>query len=77
MVDYYDEADTKHETFLCRGAQAIAEAVGRSRREVPYLVSHKGLPAWKRNAKGPWFALRPDLEKWLKKERDRYLVRLN
>lgn len=56
-----------------RGAKAICEAVGENPKEMVTLVRVKGLPAWKREGKGPWRALPEDLQCWLRAQRDRSL----
>lgn len=53
-----------------KGAAAICEAVGQSRKDIGRLVRDKGLPAFKLDGKGNWIALPNDLADWLHKERD-------
>jgi hypothetical protein len=48
-----------------RNAEEIAEYIGENPKAVNQLVADEGLPAWKRNGKGPWRALDLDLDQWL------------
>ncbi len=59
------------ESICLRGAKAICEAVGENPKDIVRLVGVLGLPAWKRENKGPWRALPEDLHRWLQRLRDR------
>jgi hypothetical protein len=48
-----------------RNAEEIAEYIGESPKTLNQLVADEGLPAWKRNDKGPWRALDIDLDQWM------------
>lgn len=56
-----------------KGAAAICEAVGQSRKDIGRLVNQKGLPAFKLDGKGNWIALPDDLANWLRAQRDKAL----
>lgn len=57
--------------FCLKGANAICDAVGENPKNIHELVKKHGLPAWKRGAKGTWRALREDLIRWMREQRDR------
>lgn len=62
------------ESHIClRGAKAICQAVGENPKEICRLVNVHGLPAWKRDGKGPWRALPADLREWARNQRTRNL----
>lgn len=62
--------------LLIKGAEAIAKAIGESRNAVPALVESRGLPAWRKDGKGPWRARPESLDKWLADEEARELKRV-
>ncbi len=61
-------------TGICiKGARAICEAVGENPKHIARLVSHMGLPAWKRDGSGSWRALPEDLKRWMLAQRNTHL----
>lgn len=61
------------ETIVISGAKAIGAAAGVSWQNLPWYVTHKGLPAWKIDGKGNWMALPDDLRAWVVRMRDENL----
>ena len=61
------------EIICLKNADDIADFIGENPKLINHLVEHEGLPAWKRNGRGPWRALNVDLWKWLIGQRNKYL----
>lgn len=58
--------------LLLKGADAIAKAIGESRQSIPDLVEEAGLPAWRKDGKGPWRARPASLDKWLEDQEKKH-----
>ena len=58
--------------LLIKGAAAIAKAIGESREAIPDLVEKEGLPAWRKNDRGPWKARPSSLDKWLEDQEQKH-----
>lgn len=58
---------------ILRGADAICKFVEEDPKQILNLITNEGLPAWKRNEKGPWRALNIDLQEWVLFQRNKYL----
>ncbi len=56
-----------------KGARAICEAVGENPKQINYLVTKLGLPAWRRAGSGSWRALPEDLKRWMLAQRNNHL----
>ena len=62
------------EIIVFRGAKEICAVIGEDYRAINRLVSDEGLPAWRRRSEGIWRALPDDLEKWVTRQRDKYIT---
>ncbi|MBI9078316.1 MAG: hypothetical protein JEY79_01090 [Pseudodesulfovibrio sp.] len=62
--------DTK---FLIKGCSKIGQAIGKSGREIPSLVKDHGLPAYREDLNGPWYARPDDLDIWSIVQADKHL----
>ena len=56
-----------------KGAEEICGYVREEPRDIAKLVIEEGLPAWRRGDNGTWRALNIDLDKWLQKQRSKYI----
>jgi len=56
-----------------KGAEQICGFVKEDPRQILHLIDAEGLPAWKREGKGPWRALNVDLMHWMAFQRNKYL----
>jgi hypothetical protein len=59
--------------YIIKGREKIAEAVGKSGRDIPTLVKQEGLPAYQEDGNGPWYARSDDLVIWSIWKADQYL----
>lgn len=58
---------------MLRGATEIAEFIKEDAKKIPELVKNEGLPAWKREGRGPWRALNFELQNWMIRQQRKYL----
>lgn len=56
-----------------KGAEEICSFIKEDPQCIVTLVKDEGLPAWKRNSRGPWRALNIDLYNWMVGQRNKYL----
>ena len=63
----------KESIKILKGSVAICRYVQEDPNQILYLIEHEGLPAWKRNKKGPWRAINIDLQDWVVFQRKKYL----
>jgi hypothetical protein len=59
--------------LLLKGKKPICDFIGEDSNRITYLVSEQLLPAYRVGGSGPWRALRPDLEVWLRRQADEHL----
>ncbi len=56
------------------GAKAIGSRIGHHPNDIPYLVRHKGLKAWRSTGrKSIWKAIPADLDEFNRRMRDEWL----
>ena len=53
-----------------KGARAICAAVGENPKQINFLVTELGLPAWRRGGAGSW---PEDLKRWILTQRNAHL----
>lgn len=57
------------QTVKClKGAEEIGEYIKVSGKEIPRLVKEEGLPAFRRDNKGPWRSSVPALDEWMEQQ---------
>ena len=58
-----------------KGAEEIGEYIKESGKEIPRLVIEEGLPAFRRNNKGPWRSYIPALDAWMEQQIKKHVAR--
>lgn len=69
-------ANPPKQTVKClKGAEEIGEYIKQSSKEIPRLVKEEGLPAFRRNNKGPWRSSVAALDDWMERQIDKHVAR--
>ncbi len=64
------------QTAKClKGAEEIGEYIKVSGKVIPRLVEEEGLPAFRRNNKGPWRSYVPALDVWMEQQIAKHVAR--